>query len=303
MVHAIQVQRNPKPSIPRPIRPPQDRRIVPANLGMARPVRRRAVKLVENKALDRVNSVINPRRHDKHAKHVLVRRRQPQLRTRPVDLRAHVHGRARLVRRHELGVEPHGGAARGDEHVLGDGGHGGDGGGVLHAGGVAVRAEDLEAGVAGGAEGLEPLVGLLAVVEGRGHAVDADVGVGDELEGGPLACLLGPVGLDVAVDWGLLVGEVWDGGDARRGEGERGRGGMEGHRGASRGSPSRILKPTLAQSMASVGGGGNDMAAVLLSAQVRLVSGTEVAQGMERGKEGRCGRYKTRARGGGAGKV
>lgn len=189
---------------------------------MARPVRRRAVKLVENKALDRVNSVINPRRHDKHAKHVLVRRRQPQLRTRPVDLRAHVHGRARLVRRHELGVEPHGGAARGDEHVLGDGGHGGDGGGVLHAGGVAVRAEDLEAGVAGGAEGLEPLVGLLAVVEGRGHAVDADVGVGDELEGGPLACLLGPVGLDVAVDWGLLVGEVWDGGDARRGEGERG---------------------------------------------------------------------------------
>lgn len=211
VLHTVQVQRNPKPSIPRPISPPQHRRIVSSNLGMPRPVRRRAVKLVKDKALDGVNTVVNPRGHHIHAEHVLLGRRQPQLRARPVNLRPHVHGRARLMRGHELGVEPHGSAAGGDEEVLGDGGHRRDGGGVLHAGGVLVRAEDLEAGVAGGAEGLEALVGLLAVVEGGGHAVDADVGVGDELEGGPLARLLGPVGLDVAVDWGLwlLVGEVW----------------------------------------------------------------------------------------------
>lgn len=71
---------------------------------------------------------------------------------------------------------------------------------MLHAQGVTIGAEDLDGGVAGGPEGFETLVGLLAVVEGRGHAMDADEGVADEFGGRPLTSFLGPVGFDVAVD-------------------------------------------------------------------------------------------------------
>jgi hypothetical protein len=69
---------------------------------------------------------------------------------------------------------------------------------VLHAAGILGRAKDLDC-VAWGAEGLEALVGLLAVVEGGSHAVDAQEGVGDEGWGAPLTGFLGVVGFDVAV--------------------------------------------------------------------------------------------------------
>lgn len=71
---------------------------------------------------------------------------------------------------------------------------------MLHAFGIHVWTEDGDGRVVGGAEGLETFVALLAVVETRSHAVDAEVGRGDELGGGPFACLLGVGGFDVAVD-------------------------------------------------------------------------------------------------------
>lgn len=71
---------------------------------------------------------------------------------------------------------------------------------MLHALGVLVGAEDGDLLVAGKAEGLQPFVGLLPVVEGGRHAVHAQVGVGDELEGRPFARLDRVVGFDVTVD-------------------------------------------------------------------------------------------------------
>jgi hypothetical protein len=57
------------------------------------------------------------------------------------------------------------------------------------------------------AEGLKALVGLLSVVEARGHPVDGEVGGFDEFWGGP--CFRGccVVAFDMAVDfWELLAG-------------------------------------------------------------------------------------------------
>lgn len=85
-----------------------------------------------------------------------------------------------------------------NEDVLRDLGNGDEVCGVLHAESVFGGAEDLD-GVVGGTEGLQALIGLLAVVEAGGHAVDAKEGVGDEFWGGPLSGLLGVVAFDVAV--------------------------------------------------------------------------------------------------------
>ena len=55
---------------------------------------------------------------------------------------------------------------------------------MRHALGVEGGAEDGDF-VRGGADGFEAFVGLHAVVEGGGEAVEAEVGVGDERRGGP----------------------------------------------------------------------------------------------------------------------
>lgn len=89
------------------------------------------------------------------------------------------------MRRDPLGVEGDGGTAGVDKGLDGYGGHGDEGGTVLHASGIAIGAEDLNGRVAGSAEGFEALVGLLAVVEGGGHAVDANEGVSHKLQGRP----------------------------------------------------------------------------------------------------------------------
>lgn len=89
-------------------------------------------------------------------------------------------------------------------------------------------------------ECFEALVGLLAVVEARGHSVDGEVGGFDELRARPAFGAWSVVAFDVAVDLGMVsrcsIG--WAGA------------GMEG-------VPSRTLKPTLFQSIVSTGGGGN----------------------------------------------
>ena len=71
---------------------------------------------------------------------------------------------------------------------------------MLHALGVHNGTEDVDGGIVRRSERLETLVTLLAVVETRRHAMDAQVGVLDELWRCPLAGLDGIVGFDVAVD-------------------------------------------------------------------------------------------------------
>lgn len=201
VVHAVQVKSDVVALIPRLIRPPQNGSVVAAHLGVSGTVGRGPVKVVQDHAAHGVHAVVDASGHDEDAKHVLLGRVQAELGARAVNLGADVHGGAGLVGWDELGVERDGGAAGGDKHVLGDGRHGRHGGRVLHAHRVLVGAEDLDGGVGRGAEGLEALVGLLAVVEGGRHAVDPDKGVAHKLEGRPLARLLGPVRLDMAVDY------------------------------------------------------------------------------------------------------
>lgn len=70
-----------------------------------------------------------------------------------------------------------------------------------HAGCILGGAENGNAGVGGEAKGFDAFEGLLAVVEDGSHAVDPEVGVGDELGRGPLAGGDAVVGFDVAVDY------------------------------------------------------------------------------------------------------
>ena len=72
---------------------------------------------------------------------------------------------------------------------------------MLKADGVAVwPEEDDTSGIARHAEGLEAFQGLLAVVEGWCHAMNAHVRIRDELEWRPLASGLLVGGFDMAVD-------------------------------------------------------------------------------------------------------
>lgn len=75
---------------------------------------------------------------------------------------------------------------------------------MRHACGVHAWAEHGDGGVVGHAEGFDAFEGLLAVVEGGGHAVDLEVGGFDEGWGGPLLGFGAVVGFDVAVHWGGL---------------------------------------------------------------------------------------------------
>jgi hypothetical protein len=70
---------------------------------------------------------------------------------------------------------------------------------VLHAFGVLPGPEDGHGDVAWGAEGFEAFVALHAVVEGGGHAVEAEERVLDEFWSGPLAGFGGVAGFDMAI--------------------------------------------------------------------------------------------------------
>lgn len=184
---------------PGAVAPAQDGGVVAANLGAAGAVGGGAVELVEDQAVDGVSAVVDARGQDVDAEHVLLRGAEAELGARAVDLGTDVHGGARLVGRDVLGIEGDGGLDGVEEQVSRHGRAADERGRVLHAHGVAVGAEDLDV-ARGGAEGLEALVGLLAVVEGGGHAMDADEGVRHELGSSPLARLYRVVALDVAVD-------------------------------------------------------------------------------------------------------
>jgi len=90
------------------------------------------------------------------------------------------------------------------EYVLGHRWDGYERCGVLETGCVAVGTEYGNF-VGGGSECFHAFVGLLAVVEGGGHAVEAEVGVGDEFGGRPLSSFGAVVGFYVAVDWNWVL--------------------------------------------------------------------------------------------------
>lgn len=116
------------------------------------------------------------------------------------------------MRGDKLGVPCDGHVDGVEEELFGRGRHGDEGGAVLHSARVHGRAEEVDAAVIGGAEGLEALVALLAVVEAWGEAVDREVGGDDEFGGSPDAGVDAVVGLDVAVDFTDAeadVGPVW----------------------------------------------------------------------------------------------
>jgi hypothetical protein len=214
VAQAVEVQRDAEALFPRGVAPPQHRRVVAAGLGVADAVGRGAVKVVEDQRAHGLRAVVRARRHDKDAKQKLLGRRQAELRRRAVDLRADVERRARLVRRHKLGVERDGGAHRRDKDVLGHGRHREHLGRVVEPARVAVRAEHGD-GPVGLAKRLEALKRLLAVVERGAHAVQLHVRRRDEAQRRPGARRPGIRRLDMAVDCG--GGGVLGGGGAEVG--------------------------------------------------------------------------------------
>jgi len=114
-------------------------------------------------------------------------------------------------------------------------------GGVCKAGGISIWAEDSDF-VIRGAKGFHPFVGLLPVVEGGSHAMEAEERVCYEFGFGPHAGLDAVVGFDVAIDcWKLARAKYIE---------VMGSGGVVC-------LPSRTRKPMSLQSMVFTGGGGN----------------------------------------------
>jgi hypothetical protein len=201
------VQRDSKALIARLITVTEDRGVVTANLCAAGSLRGGTIKVLKDEGLDGVDAVVDANGEDVDAESVFLRRAEAELGRGSKDERADVHRCARLEGGHVRGVEGDGGVYGFDEDSLWDLGDGDEVRGVLHAEGVFGGAEDLD-GVVWGAEGLEALIGLLAVVEAGGHAVDAEEGVGDEFGGGPLSGLLGVVAFDVAVYFAEFEADV-----------------------------------------------------------------------------------------------
>lgn len=71
--------------------------------------------------------------------------------------------------------------------------------GACHSESILSRAEDLNPVVLG-SESLHAFVGLLTIIQGGGHAMDAKVRVSDELRCGPFSTLDTIMRLDMASD-------------------------------------------------------------------------------------------------------
>lgn len=163
---------------------PQHRRIVAPDLRGPGALGRGAVKVFQDQGIDGMHAVVDAGRHHKHHKGICVWRGEAQLRGRPEEQGADVHRGAGFMGRDELGVGGDGELDALQEEILRDGGHGDELCGAAEARGVAVGAEDgdLARWVA---EGFEAFVGLLAVVEAGGHAVEGEEGGGDKFGGRP----------------------------------------------------------------------------------------------------------------------
>ena len=120
------------------------------------------------------------------------------MRARTENLGSDIHSSACLVRRNIFGVEGNSGFYSGDEQV---GRYRRDRDNIcrmLHPYSIAIRSEDLN--IAGRiTECLKAFVGLLTIVQSRGHAMDADIGISHELKRRPLASLYRVVRLNMPI--------------------------------------------------------------------------------------------------------
>lgn len=72
---------------------------------------------------------------------------------------------------------------------------------MLHSLGILLRAEDSNGVVVGSSAGFQAFVALHAIVETRGHAVQAEERVCNKGRWSPLSSFGGVGGLDMAVDF------------------------------------------------------------------------------------------------------
>ena len=193
------MQRDAIPLAPRLVAPPQHRRVIATYLGGPRAHRGRAVKILEDQGVDGLRAVVDARGHDEHAERVLLGRREAELGGGAEEEGPDVERGAGGVGRDEGGVEADGELDALEEARGGHGGDGDEGGGMGHAHGVRAGPEDGDA-VVGCAEGFDAFVRLLPVVEAGRHAVNGEVGGGDEFWGRPFAGGFGVVGLNVPLD-------------------------------------------------------------------------------------------------------
>ena len=147
-------------------------------------MRRCAIEVLENERFDGVHAVVDACGHDEDGERILVWRVETELRGRPEEEGADIHRRAGGMRRDELSVQRDSQINAIKEVLLRDRRHGDELGRALHAKGVLVGPEDSDGAVVL-AEGFHALVALHAVVEAGGHAVDREVGRGDEAGWGP----------------------------------------------------------------------------------------------------------------------
>ena len=94
--------------------------------------------------------------------------------------------------------------------LFGDRGNGDVGCGMGHAAGVLIRAEYDNFLVARQAEAFYAFVGLLAVIEGGGHAVDSKEGIGVEDGGAPLFGFEGVVRFDMTSNYLGVRKGAWE---------------------------------------------------------------------------------------------
>ena len=186
----------------------QARAVVAAALDVAGAHRGRAVVVVDDDGLHGLQAalVVGAHRGDEDDEGVFLRRRDADLRGAPEQQRADVQGAAGAVGRDVVGVGLDDAPAGVDEHLGRHGRHADALGGVVHALGVLLRAEEDDVAVLL-PEGFHAFEGFLPVVQGRGRDVDGDVRGFDELAFVPFAVFPGV--LDVAT--GLDVGEAQGG--------------------------------------------------------------------------------------------
>ena len=138
-----------------------------------------AVEVFENQGFDGVHAVIDAGGHDEDGEGVFVRWVEAELSRGAEEERADVHCCAGFVGRDEFGVERDGEVDTVEEVLFWDLWDGDEIGGALHAESVLVGAEDGD-GTVWLAEGFHAFVALDSVVEAGGHAVDGEMGGGDE---------------------------------------------------------------------------------------------------------------------------
>ena len=193
------MQCDPEPLPSCRVTPFHDRCVVASDLGAACAVRGRSVKFFQHQAIERLYTVVGRTWLRVHGECEFRRCGQGEVATAAEDERADIEQGFGGVRGNECRVASYGQLDGFHEMGFGDGGDGDVGRGVREAGGVHGGPEDVDLFV-WSAKSFQAFVGLLAVVQGWGEAVDAQIWICDEGRLAPLSGLDMIVGFDVAVD-------------------------------------------------------------------------------------------------------